>query len=156
MSKDKEKVIEIDDDELDFLPNLLAEPAFDPKIPLELVRPSSIRSSARRMSSEVTTSPSNSNDEGSSSSKETISENPGEESGEASSLKIARLEKTRKLSNRTLIEHYPIDLMTCITTIDNLKEFRTVYNIPDGIDLRIPGKKDTPSRPPKGYVTLFL
>lgn len=62
------------------------------------------------MSFEGTTSPSNSNDEGSSGSKETISENPGEESSEASSLEIARLEKKRKLSNRTMIEHYTIDL----------------------------------------------
>lgn len=65
MSKSKEKVIEIDDDELDFLLGLLAEPAFDPRIPLELVAPSSVRSSTRRMSPEVTTSPSNSDDEGS-------------------------------------------------------------------------------------------
>lgn len=47
------------------------------------------------MSFEGTTSPSNSNNEGSSGSKETISENPGEESSEASSLEIARLEKKR-------------------------------------------------------------
>lgn len=65
MSKSKEKVIEIDDDELDFLLGLLAEPAFDPKIPSEPVAPSSVRSNARRMSPEVTTSPSNSDDEGS-------------------------------------------------------------------------------------------
>ena len=37
MSKGKEKVIEIDDTELDFLPNLLADSAFDPGIPLDLV-----------------------------------------------------------------------------------------------------------------------
>ena len=30
MSKGKEKVIEIDDDELDFLSSLLSDPAFDP------------------------------------------------------------------------------------------------------------------------------
>lgn len=56
----------------------------------------------------------------------------------------------------TLAEHYPIDLMTCITTVDDLEEIRTVYKIPSGIDLRILRKKDTPSRPPKGFVTLFL
>ena len=49
MSKGKEKVIEIDDDELGFLPSLLAGPTFDPKIPLELIR-SSVGTSARRMS----------------------------------------------------------------------------------------------------------
>ena len=30
MSKGKKKVIEVDDDELDFLPSLLTDPAFDP------------------------------------------------------------------------------------------------------------------------------
>ena len=156
MSKGKEKVIEIDDDELDFLSNLLAEPAFDPRIPLEPVRPSSVRSSARRMSPEVTTWPSNSNDEGSFGLEETISEHPSEESGEASSPEIARPQKKRKLSGRTLAEHYPIDLMTCLTTVDDLEELRTVYKIPSGIDLRISGKKNTPNRPLKGFVTLFL
>ncbi|XP_015384306.1 uncharacterized protein LOC107176391 [Citrus sinensis] len=68
MSKGKEKVVEIDDDELDFLPSLLADPAFDLGIPLEPIR-YSVGTSARRM---------------------------------------------------------------------------------------IPGKKDTPIRPPRGYVTLFL
>ena len=49
MSKGKEKVIKIDDDELDFLPSLLADSAFDPEIPLEPIRPS-FGTSARRMS----------------------------------------------------------------------------------------------------------
>ena len=49
MSKGKEKIIEVDDDELDFLPSLLADAAFDPGIPLEPIR-SSVGTSARRMS----------------------------------------------------------------------------------------------------------
>ena len=49
MSKGKEKVIEIDDDELGFLPSLLTGPAFDPEIPLEPIR-SSVGTSAKRMS----------------------------------------------------------------------------------------------------------
>ncbi len=113
-------------------------------------------SSARRMSPEVTTSPSNSDDKGFFGSEETISGHPSEEFGEASSPKIARPEKKRKLCGRTLAEHYPIDLMTCITTVDDLEEIRTVYKIHSGIDLRIPRTNDTPSRPPKGFVTLFL
>lgn len=35
-------------------------------------------------------------------------------------------------------------------------KLRAVYNIPDDIDLRIPDKVNTSSRPPKGYVTLYL
>ncbi len=68
MSKGKEKVIEIDDDKLNFLPGLLTEPIFDPRISLEPVGHSSVRSSARRMSPEVSTSSNKSNDEKSSSS----------------------------------------------------------------------------------------
>ena len=77
MSKGKEKVIEVDDDELDFLPSLLVNPAFDPRIPLEPIRPS-IRTSARRMSPEATTS--NSDDDESFGSEDTLSEDPGEAS----------------------------------------------------------------------------
>ncbi|KAL9447906.1 hypothetical protein AB3S75_015395 [Citrus x aurantiifolia] len=39
MSKGKEKIVEIDDDELGFLPSLLTDPAFDPGIPLEPLGP---------------------------------------------------------------------------------------------------------------------
>ena len=49
MSKGKEKVVVVDNDDLDFLPSLLTDPAFDPRIPLELIR-SSVGTSARRMS----------------------------------------------------------------------------------------------------------
>ena len=73
MSKGKEKVIEIDDDELDFLPSLLADSAFDTGIPLEPVRPN-VATSARRMSPQVTSSTGNSDDEGSSGSEDTLSE----------------------------------------------------------------------------------
>ena len=38
----------------------------------------------------------------------------------------------------------------------DLVDLRTRYDIPDDIPLRIPGKNDTPSRLPRGYVTLFL
>ena len=58
MSKGKEKVIEIDDDELDFLPSLLTDPAFDPEIPLEPIRPS-VGTSAKRMSQQTTSSSGN-------------------------------------------------------------------------------------------------
>ena len=46
--------------------------------------------------------------------------------------------------------------MTCTTIVDELVSLRARYGIPDEISLRIPGKKDTPSRPPRGYITLFL
>ena len=43
-----------------------------------------------------------------------------------------------------------------MTTVEDLVELRTIYDILDGIPLRVPRKKDTPNRLPKGYVTLFL
>ncbi|KAL9447458.1 hypothetical protein AB3S75_015012 [Citrus x aurantiifolia] len=52
MSKGKEKVIEVDDDELDFQPGIFADPAFDTAIPLEPIR-SSVGTSTRRMSPEA-------------------------------------------------------------------------------------------------------
>ncbi|KAL9444142.1 hypothetical protein AB3S75_017341 [Citrus x aurantiifolia] len=114
MSKGKEKVIEIDDDELDFIPGLLADPAFDPGIPLKSIR-CNIWTSARRMSPEATTS--NSDDDKSSCSEDTLSDDPGEDSGEASSPGVSRLERKRNLGGRALAENYVIDLMTCMTTI---------------------------------------
>lgn len=45
--------------------------------------------------------------------------------------------------------------MTCTTTTDDLRELLNIYKIPDDINLRIPEKNDTSSRPPRGYVTLF-
>ena len=104
------------------------------------------------MSHEATISPSNSDDEGFSSSEDTLNEDPGEDSGEVSSLGVSRPENKRKLGDRALVEHYAINLMTCMTTIEDLVELRIVYDIPDGIPLRVPEKKDTP----RGYVTLFL
>ena len=84
MSKGKEKVVEIDDDELDFLPSLLADLAFDLGIPLEPIR-SGVGTSARRMSPQITSSSGNSGDKGSSGSEDTLSEDQGDDSGEMSS-----------------------------------------------------------------------
>ncbi|KAL9450689.1 hypothetical protein AB3S75_012424 [Citrus x aurantiifolia] len=153
MSKGKEKVVEVDDDELDFLPTLLADLTFDPGIPLEPIRPN-IGTSVRRMSPEATTS--NSDDNGSSGSEDTLSEDSGRNSGEVSSPEVSRPKKKRKIGGRALSEHYAIDLITCMTTVEDLVELRAEYDIPDDIPLKIPGKKDTLSRPPRGYVTLFL
>ena len=97
MSKGKEKVIEIDDDEPDFLFRMLIEPIFDSKIPLEPVGNSSVRSSARRMSPEVSTSSSKSNDDESFSLEETLSGYLGDEASEASSPEVARLEKEEEI-----------------------------------------------------------
>lgn len=76
MSKGKEKVIEIDDDELDFLVDLLMKPIFDPRILLETVGHSSVTSSVGRMSPEIFTSSDKSSENESSSSEETLSEHP--------------------------------------------------------------------------------
>ncbi|GAY58319.1 hypothetical protein CUMW_186150 [Citrus unshiu] len=83
MSKGKEKVLEVDDDELNFLPSLLTDPAFDPGIPLEPIR-SSVGTSARKMSPQTTSSSGNSDEEGFSGSKNTLSEGRGDDSGEVS------------------------------------------------------------------------
>ena len=73
MSKGKEKVIEVDDDELDFLPSLLIDLVFDPRIPLAPIR-SSIGASVRRMSPQTTSSSENNSEEGSSGSENALSE----------------------------------------------------------------------------------
>ncbi|XP_024043040.1 uncharacterized protein LOC112099802 [Citrus clementina] len=155
MSKGKEKIVEIDDDKLDFLPSLLADPAFDPGLPLEPFR-SSVGTSARRMSPQTTSSANNSGDEGSSGSEDTLSEDQGEDAGEMSPPGTSQPDKKSTVGGRAISQHYAIDFITCTTTVDELVSLRAGYGIPDEIPLRIPGKKDTPSRPPRGYVTLFL
>ncbi|KAL9462151.1 hypothetical protein AB3S75_000200 [Citrus x aurantiifolia] len=115
MSKGKEKVVEIDDDELGFLPSLLTDPAFDPGIPLEPIM-SGVGTSARRMSPQATSTSGSSGKEGSSGSENTLSEDQIGDSGEGSSPGTLRPEGRNTLG----------------------------------------GKNDTPSRPPRGYVTLFL
>ncbi|KAL9447807.1 hypothetical protein AB3S75_015309 [Citrus x aurantiifolia] len=115
MSKGKEKVVEIDDDELAFLPSLLTDPAFDPGISLEQVR-SSVGTSARKMSPQTTSTSGSNGKDGSSGSEGTSSENGEGDSGEVSPSRTSRPEERGTVG----------------------------------------GKKDTPSRPPRGYVTLFL
>ena len=155
MSKAKEKVIEVDDDELDFLPSLLADPAFDPGIPLETIR-SNVGTSARRTSPQIPSSTSNSGNERSSASEDTLSEDQGEVSGEISSPGASQPDRKSKIGGRALSEHYAIDFITCTTTVNELDNLRARYDTPNDISLRIPGKKDTPNQPPRGYVTLFL
>ncbi|KDO40712.1 hypothetical protein CISIN_1g048555mg [Citrus sinensis] len=133
MSKGKEKVIEVNDDELDFLPSLLVDPAFDPRIPLEPIRPS-IGTSARRISPEATIS--NSDDDESFGLEDTLSEDPGEDSVEVSSLGVSRPERKSNLRGRALAENYIIDLMTYMTTIKDFIDLRTIYDIPNGIPLK--------------------
>ncbi|KDO51670.1 hypothetical protein CISIN_1g036773mg [Citrus sinensis] len=96
MSKGKEKVIEIDDNELDFLLSLLADPAFDPGIPLELIR-FSVGTSARRMSPQITSSTSNNGDKGYFGLEDTLSEDSGKDSGEMSSPGISRPDRKSKV-----------------------------------------------------------
>ncbi|KAL9441176.1 hypothetical protein AB3S75_019786 [Citrus x aurantiifolia] len=115
MSKGKEKIVEIDDDELGFLPSLLTDPAFDPGIPLEPIR-SSVGTSARRMSPQTTSTSGSNGEDGSSGSESTSSENGEGDSAEVSPSGTSRPEERGTVG----------------------------------------GKKDTPSRPPRGYVTLFL
>ncbi|XP_052290075.1 uncharacterized protein LOC127899954 [Citrus sinensis] len=155
MSKGKEKVVEVDDDELDFLPSLLTNPAFDPEVPLEPVR-SSVRTSARSMSPQTTSTSGSNGEDGSSDSEDTLSEGRGDDSGEASPSGAPRPEGRSTIGGRALSRDYAIDYMTCTTTFDELEDLRLRYSIPGEIPLKVPGKKDAPSRPPRGYVTLYL
>ncbi|XP_024035609.1 uncharacterized protein LOC112096417 [Citrus clementina] len=155
MSKGKEKVIEVDDDELDFLPSLLTDPAFDPEVPLEPIR-SSVRTSARSMSPQTTSTSGSNGEDGSSDSEDTLSEGRGDDFGEASPSGAPRPEGRSTIGGRALSRDYAIDYMTCTTTFDELEDLRLRYSIPGEIPLKVPGKKDAPSRPPRGYVTLYL
>ncbi|XP_024047927.1 uncharacterized protein LOC112101481 [Citrus clementina] len=155
MSKGKEKVVEVGDDELGFLPSLLADSAFDPGAPLEPTR-TSVGTSARRTSPHTTSTSRSSGEEGSSGSEDTLSEDQGGDSGEGSSPGAPRPERRSTVGGRASLRDYAIDYMTCTTTFNELDDLRLRYSIPGEIPLKIPGKKDTPSRPPRGYVTLFL
>ncbi|KAH9684650.1 hypothetical protein KPL70_013634 [Citrus sinensis] len=155
MSKGKEKVIEVDDDELDFLPSLLTDLTFDPGIPLKPIR-SSVGTSSRRMSPQTASLSGNSSEEGSFGSENTLNEDRGGDSGEVSSSGISRPEGRSTVGGRALSRDYAIDYITCMTTFDALTDLRLRYSIRGEIPLKIPRKKDTPSRPPRGYVTLFL
>lgn len=133
--------------------------------PTEGIGSSRIRELHRRMSLEI----SSSSGEGRSSKKvdeiETDSNmDPGtsvvpfiseNESSDESSSEESELKRT-KISHRTKAESYPIDFMDCETTYEDLHRLMMEYSILDDIVLRIPGKGDIPSRPPQGFVTLYL
>lgn len=78
-----------------------------------------------------------------------------DENSDESSSEESQPEKKAKISHKTEAESYPIDLMDCKTTHENLDRHRMKYNIPDDIKLKIFGKGNTPSSSPKGYVTLY-
>ncbi|XP_052295851.1 uncharacterized protein LOC127901864 [Citrus sinensis] len=155
MSKGKEKVVEVGDDELGFLPSLPADSAFDPGAPLEPTR-SSVGTSARRMSPQTTSTSGSSGEEGSSGSGGTLSEKGEGDSGEVSPSGTSRPKERGTVGGRALSRDYAIDYMSCTTTFDELNDLRLRYSIPGEIPLKVPGKKDAPSRPPRGYVTLYL
>ena len=111
---------------------LLVDPTFDPGIPLEPTRFSAV-TSARRMSPQIISSSSNSENEGSSGSGDTLSEDPGEDSGEMSSPGISRPDRKCKVGGRILSEHFAIDFMTWTITVEDLVKLRTRYDIHDGI-----------------------
>ncbi|KAL9448158.1 hypothetical protein AB3S75_015600 [Citrus x aurantiifolia] len=123
MSKGKEKIVEIDDDELGFLPSLLTDPAFDPGIPLEPIR-SSVGTSARRMSPQTTSTSGSNGEDGSSGSESTSTENGEGDSGEVSPSGTSRPEERGTVGGRTLSRDYAIDYMSCTTTVDELDDLR--------------------------------
>lgn len=46
--------------------------------------------------------------------------------------------------------------MKCSIKRSDLDRLKRVYGIPDDVDLRVPGLKDTPNHPLRRYVTLYL
>ena len=76
--------------------------------------------------------------------------------GEESSSEPSRPFKKRYISHRMKVDAYHIDYITCATTHTDLLQLRNLYNIPEKVLLVIPRKCDVPSRPPKGYVTMYL
>lgn len=145
MSKGKEKIIEVDNEvELCILPDLFKELVFNPYIPLENVSTSSIRENPKKMT-RMSSSPFSESRSGKENSEEelssgrTISVGGEKDIDEESSSEEEIFEETkpikkRKLRHRIEADSYPIDY-----------KFRKVYNIPNGIDLRIPGKGNTSS-----------
>ncbi|GAY69645.1 hypothetical protein CUMW_289010, partial [Citrus unshiu] len=108
------------------------------------------------MSPQTTSTSGSSGEEGPSGSEDTLSEDQGDDSGEGSSPGTPRPEGRSTVGGRALSRNYAIDYMTCATTFNELDDLRLRYHIPGEVLLRIPGKRDSPSRPPRGYVTLFL
>ena len=132
MSKGKEKVVKVDDNKLDFLPNLLTDPVFDPGIPLEPIR-SSVETSVRRMSPQTTSTSGSSGDEGSSDSENTLSEDQRGDSSERFSPGTSRPEGQSTVGCRALLRDYAIDYIMCTTTFDELNDLRLRYHIPGEI-----------------------
>lgn len=79
-----------------------------------------------------------------------------EGSSEENTPKKTKPVKEKKISHRAEVKSYPTDYMKCSTTHHDLNRLRKFYNIHDDIHLKILGKRDTPNRPPKGCVTLYL
>ena len=73
-----------------------------------------------------------------------------------SSPGTSRPEMRGTVGGRAVSQNYAINFIDCTTTVDELTNLQVRYGIPDGIPLRVPRKKDTSSRPHRGYVTLFL
>ncbi|KAL9409333.1 hypothetical protein AB3S75_047676 [Citrus x aurantiifolia] len=108
------------------------------------------------MSPQITSSTGNNDGEGSFGSEDTLSKDQRDDSGEMSSPETSRPDRRSTVGGKALSQHYAIDFITCTTTVDELTNLRVKYGIPDDVPLRILGKKDTSSRPPRGYVTMFL
>lgn len=64
--------------------------------------------------------------------------------------------KRQRTGQRLEAESFAIDHMRCETSLQDLDQLRAMYHIPASVDLRLPGENNTPSHPPRGYVTLFL
>lgn len=85
----------------------------------------------------------------------TYSINEGNDS-EEESPKETRPAKKLKISNRVEVESYAINFIKCETTQKDLDRLRKTYNITSDIDLKIPNKNNTLTRPSKGYVNFYL
>lgn len=67
-----------------------------------------------------------------------------------------RPNKRQKIGHRWEVESFAIDHMRCETSLQDLDRLRATYHIHASVDLRLHSKNNAPSRPPRGYVTIYL
>lgn len=167
MPRVKRTSINLDsEDELGILPDYSTRSNPNPQGPIEEVGPPRTRKFPRRMSPDISSSSEVDRSHERAGEEETnTDENPnasavpiagGDENSDESSLEESQPGKKTKISHRTEVESYPIDLMDCETTQEDLDILRMEYSIPNDIKLKIPGKSHTPNHPPRGYVSLHL
>lgn len=151
------------EDELGILTDYSTRSNLNLQGPIEGVGPPRTRELPRRMSPEISSSfgedrshesagegETNTDENLNSFTKSIVGE---DKSSNESSRELSQLLKKTKISHKTEAESYPINLMDCETTYEDLNRLRMEYGILDDIELKIHSKSNTTSRPSRGYVT---